>query len=212
FFFYSRGISLKFNNYCEFPRHLDMLPYTVQGLKDTMDSSYDGVNDEDANNTNHADNADHSVTTTDNNTNGQLKQVISIINDENQHDHGKQNNDNNTDINPCTKYNLRGVVVHSGQASSGHYYSFIRHYQPKTKTYKWYKYDDHNVIPVRLDKDEEAADQWFGGEWKAPPSHDIPTKFSHLRSGKRWWSAYLLFYEREDFHEQIKKNLSIPKL
>lgn len=65
------------------------------------------------------------------------------------------------------------------------------------------------VIPVRLDKDEEAVDQWFGGEWKVPP-HDL-SKFAHLRSGKRWWSAYLLFYEREDFHEQIK-NISIPKL
>ena len=25
-----------------------------------------------------------------------------------------------------TNYNLRGIVVHSGQASGGHYYSFIR--------------------------------------------------------------------------------------
>ncbi|CAH8667870.1 unnamed protein product [Schistosoma curassoni] len=167
---WERGVSLKFNNYCEFPRHLDMLPYTVQGLKDSTDSS--------------------SCITTD---------VINNTND----------NNNTDDNNPCTKYNLRGVVVHSGQASSGHYYSFVRHYRPRTKTFKWYKYDDHNVIPVRLDKDEEAVDQWFGGEWKVPP-HDL-SKFAHLRSGKRWWSAYLLFYEREDFHEQIK-NISIPKL
>ncbi|CAH8682566.1 unnamed protein product [Schistosoma rodhaini] len=170
---WEQGVSLKFNNYCEFPRHLDMLPYTVQGLKDSTDSS--------------------SCITTD---------VINNTNDNN-------DDNNNDDNNPCTKYNLRGVVVHSGQASSGHYYSFIRHYRPRTKTFKWYKYDDHNVIPVRLDKDEEAMDQWFGGEWKVPP-HDL-SKFTHLRSGKRWWSAYLLFYEREDFHEQIK-NISISKL
>ena len=28
---------------------------------------------------------------------------------------------------PCTKYRLVGVVVHSGQASGGHYYSYILH-------------------------------------------------------------------------------------
>ena len=27
----------------------------------------------------------------------------------------------------CTKYQLSGIVVHSGQASGGHYYSFILH-------------------------------------------------------------------------------------
>lgn len=29
------------------------------------------------------------------------------------------------DGNRCTKYRLIGVVVHSGQASGGHYYSYI---------------------------------------------------------------------------------------
>lgn len=27
----------------------------------------------------------------------------------------------------CTKYKLTGIVVHSGQASGGHYYSYILH-------------------------------------------------------------------------------------
>ncbi|KAK4475402.1 hypothetical protein MN116_002461 [Schistosoma mekongi] len=203
---WEQGVSLKFNNYCEFPRHLDMLPYTAQGLKDSLDSSFSGIvdginsNNDDVDNVVANDNDGTFVSAPDNQacTDG-MKQVINIINSDEQID----------DTNSCTKYNLRGVVVHSGQASSGHYYSFIRHYRPKTKTYKWYKYDDHNVIPVRLDKDKEAVDQWFGGEWKAS-QHDMP-KFSHLRSGKRWWSAYLLFYEREDFSEQIKK-IPIPKL
>lgn len=26
----------------------------------------------------------------------------------------------------CTKYELTGIVVHSGQASGGHYFSYIR--------------------------------------------------------------------------------------
>ena len=32
----------------------------------------------------------------------------------------------------CTFYRLRGIVVHSGQASGGHYYSFI--------SYRWVKH------------------------------------------------------------------------
>lgn len=27
----------------------------------------------------------------------------------------------------CTTYQLTGIVVHSGQASGGHYFSYIRH-------------------------------------------------------------------------------------
>ena len=30
-------------------------------------------------------------------------------------------------VDVCTKYRLVGVVVHSGQASGGHYYSYILH-------------------------------------------------------------------------------------
>ncbi len=36
----------------------------------------------------------------------------------------------------CTKYKLVGVVVHSGQASGGHYYSYILHR---------YKYRDTSI-------------------------------------------------------------------
>ena len=30
-----------------------------------------------------------------------------------------------TGSNSCTRYRLAGIVVHSGQASGGHYYSYI---------------------------------------------------------------------------------------
>ena len=37
----------------------------------------------------------------------------------------KDGGDNDDDDDDGTFYRLRGIVVHSGQASGGHYYSFI---------------------------------------------------------------------------------------
>ncbi|CAH8875847.1 unnamed protein product [Trichobilharzia szidati] len=200
---WEQGVSLKFNNYCEFPRQLDMLPYTVQGLKDSMNASNDDETNISSSEVVSGAASGLSTTDTCNNANHNTE----VIQPQEKRNASEEDGDNNE--NPCTKYNLRGVVVHSGQASSGHYYSYIRHYVPKTRTYKWYRYEDHNVFPVPLDKHEEAVSQWFGGELKQT-LNDVP-KFSRLRCDKRWWSAYLLFYEREDFNEQIKK-LPIPRI
>jgi ubiquitin C-terminal hydrolase len=38
-----------------------------------------------------------------------------------------ENTPNSRREHPNTKYRLVGVVVHSGQASGGHYYSYIRY-------------------------------------------------------------------------------------
>ena len=38
-----------------------------------------------------------------------------------------ENTSNSRREHPSTKYRLVGVVVHSGQASGGHYYSYIRY-------------------------------------------------------------------------------------
>lgn len=75
---FERVCAIKFNDYFEFPRDLDMEPYTVSGLAklegEVIDCDYE-----------------ESVKGT------------------------------------CTKYQLTGIVVHSGQASGGHYYSYILH-------------------------------------------------------------------------------------
>jgi hypothetical protein len=41
-------------------------------------------------------------------------------------------------------YRLHAVLVHDGQAGSGHYWAFL--WNPQTKS--WYKYNDINVIPI----------------------------------------------------------------
>ena len=45
------------------------------------------------------------------------------------------------------------MVVHSGQASGGHYYSYIKHGD------RWYKFDDGDVTEVNMEDDEELKTQ-----------------------------------------------------
>ena len=52
---------------------------------------------------------------------------------------------------------FQGIVIHSGQASGGHYYSLIRDQG------KWLKFDDTEVAEIEL-TDEELESQCFGGD------------------------------------------------
>ena len=70
---------IKFNDYFEFPRELDMEPYTVGGLAKIEGEAID-------------------CDPTD------------------------------LDGRKVSKYRLRGMVVHSGQASGGHYYRYFHEY------------------------------------------------------------------------------------
>lgn len=111
----------------------------------------------------------------------------------------------------CTKYHLSGIVVHSGQASGGHYYSYILNREDK----KWYKFDDGEVTECRMGDDEELKVQCFGGEYMGEV-FDPMLKRTSYRKQKRWWNAYMLFYTREDVEESsiIKSldELSLGKL
>ena len=134
---YERVCSVKFNDYFEFPRELEMEPYTVSGL-----AKIEGeIIDDDA---------------------ALLAQNV------------------------CTSYRLTGIVVHSGQASGGHYYSYIsyRYYSPldlcqhfrfskfehcilrcADGVCRWFKFDDGDVSECRMNDDEELKNQCFGGDY-----------------------------------------------
>ncbi|XP_044752373.1 probable ubiquitin carboxyl-terminal hydrolase FAF-X [Coccinella septempunctata] len=149
---FERVCAIKFNDYFEFPRDLDMEPYTVQGLAkiegEMIDCDLDSSGSE-----------------------------------------------------VCTKYRLSGIVVHSGQASGGHYYSYIRHRNPSGEI-RWYKFDDGDVSECRMGEDEEMKVQCFGGEYMAEV-FDPMMKRTTYRRQKRWWNAYMLFYTRQDL---VKEN------
>lgn len=70
-------------------------------------------------------------------------------------------------ISSCN-YELVGVVVHSGQASAGHYYSFIKERKrPEgTNRNKWFKFNDTTVEEFEMN-DNTLEAECFGGTYKA---------------------------------------------
>ncbi|XP_022644946.1 probable ubiquitin carboxyl-terminal hydrolase FAF-X isoform X2 [Varroa jacobsoni] len=155
---WDRECAIKFNDYFEFPRDLDMEPYTVQGLARREGEPVE------------PDRTDRSEQA----------------------------------ANAGTIYELSGIVVHSGQASGGHYYSYI-----KTDG-QWYKFDDGEVCESKMESHEEMKNQCFGGDYVSEMFDHISKRMS-CRRQKRWWNAYILFYERVDLADRIERQLRIER-
>ena len=85
------------------------------------------------------------------------------------------------------KFNLKGIVIHTGTAETGHYYSYIQ----DRKTNKWHEFNDTSVFP--FDPDDIPAEAYGGQErWQSMYSSSY---MSSVR--EKYRNAYLLFYERE---------------
>lgn len=80
------------------------------------------------------------------------------------------------------EYELVGVIIHSGTADSGHYYSFIKDRSNKN----WFKFDDRYVDPYNV---ENLSRDCFGGEARGPLRDDFQYD--------NYFSAYILVYERK---------------
>jgi ubiquitin carboxyl-terminal hydrolase 34 len=89
-------------------------------------------------------------------------------------------------------YQLTGVIVHSGTADSGHYYSFIRQ-RPTLKSAQeaWVQFNDQDVSCF---DPSQMRDQCFGGISEAGYYH-LP----------KFYSAYMLFYQRTSSIEKIEQ-------
>ncbi|XP_062280626.1 ubiquitin carboxyl-terminal hydrolase 24 isoform X3 [Scomber scombrus] len=88
-------------------------------------------------------------------------------------------------------YELVGVVVHSGQAHAGHYYSFIKDRRGSARG-RWYKFND-NVVEEFDMNDETLEYECFGGEYR-PKVYDQSNPYPDVR--RRYWNAYMLFYQK----------------
>lgn len=104
--------------------------------------------------------------------------------------------------------------MHSGQASGGHYYSFIRN-KDSDGEFRWYKFDDGDVTEVKMDDEEELKTQCYGGEYMSEVFDPLVKRMSY-RKQKRWWNAFMLFYTRldytEDENESLLKEMSLLTL
>jgi hypothetical protein len=49
-------------------------------------------------------------------------------------------------VNPKNKYHLKGVIIHEGTVSYGHYYSYVN------VNGKWFKFDDLQVTEVDMEE------------------------------------------------------------
>eukprot|EP00047_Mylnosiga_fluctuans_P003754 m.230773 g.230773 ORF g.230773 m.230773 type:complete len:2224 (-) comp12113_c0_seq1:1381-8052(-) len=97
---------------------------------------------------------------------------------------------------PPMQYRLAGVLVHSGQASGGHYYSFARKRGPDGEIQdSWLKFDDSEVSEIESMDEVAMAHEWFGGEYTTD-AWDPQLKTTAKKKRERWWNAYMLFYEK----------------
>ncbi|KAH3742845.1 ubiquitin carboxyl-terminal hydrolase 34 [Pelomyxa schiedti] len=134
---------VKLNDYLEFPNHLNMRPWTLEGLceaEGVLPAEGEGMEE--------------------------------VVN------------------HPPSyyEYQLVGVIVHSGGADSGHYYSIIK----DRASGKWYDFNDNTVS--RFDM-KTLPQECYGGktmsyQWNAWLNQSV--KVEVFRTA----SAYMLFYER----------------
>ena len=98
-------------------------------------------------------------------------------------------NNEEEDVTPDT-FELVGVLIHSGTAESGHYYSLVRE-RPTNKDTKasWIQFNDSEVTFIEQDR---LRDYCFGG--LDPSAFRAP----------KVWSAYMLFYQRVSSIESFK--------
>jgi hypothetical protein len=98
-------------------------------------------------------------------------------------------------------YEAVGVVVHSGGAEGGHYYSFIK---DRFKG-KWFEFNDTNVKPFDI---KDLPDETFGGESKRDNFLGNAGDFIGEEVFSRSKNAYFIIYQKKfpEPYETIQLN------
>ena len=89
-------------------------------------------------------------------------------------------------------YRLRGIVIHSGSAENGHYYSYI------ASEHRWVEFND---VWVSLVNPHSIPNDCYGGEEKL---HYHP--YYKSASREKIGNAYMLIYERKTNYEVRSSN------
>ena len=92
---------------------------------------------------------------------------------------------------PTINYELIGIVIHSGQANAGHYYSFIKDIRRRhsNNTNQWYRFNDTSVEEIQL-TEQMLEEECFGGTFRVQKDNNNSTE-----ERTRFWNAYMLIYQ-----------------
>lgn len=101
------------------------------------------------------------------------------------------------------KYTLRGVLVHTGTADSGHYYSLSRVNNNHDEG-SWFCFNDSVVSSFDLSTLEVST---FGGSHESIGMNQTK-RFDSSKS----YSAYLLIYDRKDSYKFDDQSAEAPKM
>ena len=170
---YETNRAVKFDDYFDFPRSLEMSPYTADGIKkaEKLRSSLESSN-----------------SSSSGSSRTRKVSVSPTFGSSRQSNFHRSAAGGFTKESNSYPYDLVGIVVHSGQANAGHYYSFIKDRQ---KNNTWLKFNDTTVEEFEM-TDEALKQECFGGSFKVKKNSGS----SHLPENRqRYWNAYMLFYE-----------------
>lgn len=159
--------ALKFDDHVRFPFVLNMEPYTVEGVnKRETFSGHEDLTTKANGDSNHHDNSN---STTEHKPFSRTPSSMT----------------NTSTIN----YELIGIVIHSGQANAGHYYSFIKDIRNRhsTNTNRWYRFNDTSVDEIHL-TEQMLEEECFGGTFRVQKDHSYEDR-------TRFWNAYILVYQ-----------------
>ncbi|KAL3868453.1 hypothetical protein ACJMK2_041259 [Sinanodonta woodiana] len=180
--------ALKFDDYFRFPWILDMEPYTAEGMARCESANMNGTMEQDLSS------EDEQAKGVGGIAGGDSKPPDIVIST--YPDHKPIN------------YELVGIVVHSGQANAGHYYSFIKDRRGtglnNPNKGKWFRFNDTIVEEFEMN-DTSLESECFGGTYKAKV-YDQSNSYPEER--QRYWNGYMLYYERM---EETKTPLSAKK-
>ncbi|KAJ5336162.1 Protein of unknown function DUF3517 [Penicillium brevicompactum] len=96
-------------------------------------------------------------------------------------------------------FELVGVLVHSGTAESGHYYSYTRERPSLGQEASWVEFNDSEVSEFHP---HSIPSHCFGGV-------EQPKSMNNSRA--KPWNAYMLFYQRVSETEESKAAQKTPK-
>ena len=180
---YETNRAVKFDDYFDFPRSLEMSPYTADGIKkaEKLRSSMESSTSSSTTSASSVPTRTRKVSVSP--TFGSSSRQSNFLRSTSAIGAGSSTKESNS-----YPYDLVGIVVHSGQANAGHYYSFIKDRQ---KNNTWLKFNDTTVEEFEM-TDEALKQECFGGSFKVKKNSGS----SHLPENRqRYWNAYMLFYE-----------------